>query len=106
MTGRNTAIRDRHRKHLARGKPPCAYTNCLYPDVPIDYDADHLDPLAYVVDHIVPLIRGGTDTLDNKQPMHRACNRDKSDKLETDHETPLTRHFETHRNWTTPTSRP
>lgn len=80
-TGRNTTTRDRHRKQIARGKPDCAIKPCLYPGVPINYDADHLDPLSFVVDHIIPRARGGPDTLDNKQPAHRACNRAKSDHM-------------------------
>ena len=37
--------------------------------------------MAYVVDHILPLSAGGPDTIDNKQPAHRVCNRQKSDKV-------------------------
>lgn len=33
--------------------------------------------MGFVVDHIIPLEAGGTDTLDNKQPAHRTCNRAK-----------------------------
>lgn len=73
---RNTARRDRHRKQIAKGRPPCAICGG-----DIDYDTtDHLDPYSFTVDHIIPLAKGGADTLDNKQPAHRKCNRDKSDK--------------------------
>ena len=41
----------------------------------------HDNPMAYVVDHILPLSAGGPDTIDNKQPAHRVCNRQKSDKV-------------------------
>ena len=37
--------------------------------------------MAYVVDHILPLSAGGPDTIDNRQPAHRVCNRQKSDKV-------------------------
>ena len=37
--------------------------------------------MAYVVDHVVPLARGGADELDNKQAAHRSCNRAKSDHM-------------------------
>ncbi|GAA2394314.1 HNH endonuclease [Gordonia cholesterolivorans] len=80
-TNRNTTIRDRHRRIIARNKPPCAWAHCLYPGIPIDYDAGPDDPLSYVVDHRIPLNKGGSDTLDNKDPFHRACNRAKSDHL-------------------------
>lgn len=75
MSKRNTTIRDRHRRTIARDQPPCAICQ-----QPIDYDLPHLDPGEFVVDHIIPLARGGTDTIDNKQAAHRSCNRAKSDK--------------------------
>lgn len=74
---RNTATRDRHRATIARGRPPCAICG-----QPIAYDAPHLDPASFVVDHIVPLHHGGPDTLANKQPAHRACNRAKGARLD------------------------
>ena len=93
---RNTTIRDRHRKAIARGKPDCHICS-----QPIDYTiTDHLNPAAYVVDHIVPLNKGGTDTIDNKAAAHRACNRAKSDHL-PEELTPAggARVFETTRRW-------
>ena len=71
---RNTSIRNRHREIIARGKPPCWICG-----LEIDYDAPHLDPGEYVVDHIIPLVKGGPDTLDNKAAAHRACNGSKKD---------------------------
>jgi len=77
MTRRNTTTRDHHRRTIAKGQPACA----LCGD-PIDYTiTDRLHPRAYVVDHITPLARGGTDTLDNKQPAHRECNAKKAARL-------------------------
>ena len=94
-TGRSTTIRDRHRKIIARGKPPCGICH-----QPIDYDiTDHLDPAAYVVDHIIPLIKGGADTLDNKQAAHRACNRTKSDTMPDEAPADAIRVRETARTW-------
>lgn len=75
MAKRNTTIRDRHRAAIAKGQPPCALCG-----EPIDYQAPHMDPGEFVVDHIVPLDAGGPDALTNKQAAHRACNRDKSNK--------------------------
>lgn len=74
---RNTAVRDRHRAVIAKGRPPCALCG-----QPIDYTLPHMDPGEYVVDHIVPRNRGGSDTLDNKQAAHRRCNRAKSDHVD------------------------
>jgi 5-methylcytosine-specific restriction endonuclease McrA len=101
LVARSTTTRDRHRRIIRRGEPPCAYQRCLYPGVPIDYrTTNHLDPLSYTVDHIIPLNKGGTDELDNKAPMHRACNRDKSDK-HGDDQPKAGPAFVTHRNWWT-----
>lgn len=72
MVKRNTTVRDRHRAEIRKGEPPCALCGNA-----IDYTLPHLHPLEYVVDHIVPLVRGGADTLENKQAAHRVCNRDK-----------------------------
>jgi len=58
MTSRNTAIRDRHRAQVRQGSPHCALCG------------------------EVPLHHGGTDTLDNKQAAHRACNRAKGARLD------------------------
>lgn len=97
MAARNTTVRDRDRATIRRGKPPCALCGGV-----IDYALryPHLD--SFVVDHIVPLARGGTDTLDNKQPAHSRCNRAKSDKLATELEQTAPRTYVTHRDWWTP----
>lgn len=75
MNNRNTTRRDRHRKQVARGRPPCHLCGNE-----IDYDAaSHLEPLSFTIDHIIPLAKGGTDTIDNLAAAHRKCNRDKGD---------------------------
>ena len=73
MPGRNTATRDRHRRAIAKSQPPCAICG-----QPINYTLPHLDPGAFVVDHIEPLHHGGADTLSNKQAAHRGCNATKA----------------------------
>lgn len=90
-TPRNTATRDRDRAAIRRTKPPCGIC-----EGEIDYSLPHTDPMAYVVDHIVPLARGGADELANKQASHRACNRTKSDSLPEDN---APRTFVTARVW-------
>lgn len=72
---RKTAIRDRHRAAIRRGQPPCHICGQA-----IDYTLPYLHPGSFVVDHVHPLAKGGTDTLNNKAAAHRACNRAKSDK--------------------------
>lgn len=76
---RNTTVRDRHRKQIARTKPPCGICG-----QDIDYTLPHLDPMSFTVDHIIPVIKGGPDELDNKQAAHRSCNRTKSDRIDGD----------------------
>ena len=73
---RNTTRRDRHRRTIARGKPPCGICT-----EPIDYTLPYLDPGEFVADHIVRLNKGGLDVIDNKQAAHRICNRLKSDNI-------------------------
>ena len=90
--GRSTTVRDRHRKQIARGEPACAI--CLEP---IDYTLPHLDPRSFVVDHVMPLRHGGLDTIENKQPAHRDCNRAKADRLAAGQRP--ARSFVTTRNW-------
>ncbi len=77
MTGRSTAVRNIHRRAIAKGKPNCALCG-----ESIDYGLPHLDPGSFVVDHVVPLAAGGTDTLDNKQPAHRQCNARKAARVD------------------------
>lgn len=74
---RNTTIRDRHRRIIKVKRLPCAICG-----QPIDYSLPYLHPMEFVADHIIPDAKGGPDTLDNKQPAHRRCNRDKSDAID------------------------
>lgn len=69
MSARDSAQRDRDRARIRRAKPACGICG-----EPIDYTLPYLHPREFVVDHIVPLIKGGPDTLANKQASHRECN--------------------------------
>lgn len=73
---RPTAQRDRLRKAVRERCDPCHICG-----QPIDYDAPHLDPGEFVVDHVIPLARGGFNTLENAAAAHRHCNRQKADKI-------------------------
>lgn len=76
MTRRHTTTRDRHREIIRRTGAGCHICG-----EPIDYTLPYLDPRAYVVDHIVPLSKGGPDTLANKAAAHRECNSKKRSRL-------------------------
>lgn len=91
---RNTTTRDRHRAVIRRGKPPCSLCGG-----DIDYSLRYPHPMSFVVDHIIPLNRGGLDRADNCQPSHRSCNRTKSDKLPGDDQPPAPREYVTWRTW-------
>ena len=69
MTKRNSSTRDRHRAQIARGKPACHICGEA-----IDYTLPYLHPREFVVDHVVPLVKGGADDLSNKKAAHRDCN--------------------------------
>jgi 5-methylcytosine-specific restriction endonuclease McrA len=96
MTQRSTTVRDRDRAAIRRTKPPCALCGG---DIDYTLRYPHLD--SFVVDHIVPLAKGGLDELSNKQAAHSRCNRAKSDRLATELEAAGPRTFTTHRDWWT-----
>lgn len=73
---RDTATRDRDRAAIARTK-----SNCHICGKPIDYTLKYPDPQCFVVDHVIPLDRGGPDTRANKRAAHNTCNRAKHARL-------------------------
>lgn len=73
---RSSARRKRFRAALAASGAACHICG-----QPIDYALPHLDPMAFVVDHVKPLARGGTDTRDNVAAAHRSCNSTKRARL-------------------------
>lgn len=111
MQQRSTTLRNRHRRIIARDKPPCHVCGGE-----ILYDVeDHLHPLAFTIDHIIPLARGGRDRIDNLAACHRRCNQSKYTSLPQppppDPGLPPGVTFITHRNWSpsakkTPPSNP
>ena len=76
MVKRNTATRDMHRARIARDKPACHICGKA-----IDYTLPHLDPMSFVVDHVIPLAKLGLDVIENKKAAHRACNSKKRARL-------------------------
>jgi 5-methylcytosine-specific restriction endonuclease McrA len=87
---RSTTIRDRHRAVIRAKQAECGICG-----QPIDYSLPYLHPWSFVVDHFIPLARGGADVLENLQAAHRACNRWKGDKIDSPRVEPVT----TSRRW-------
>lgn len=65
----NSAQHKRHREQVKRARPACYICGKA-----IDYSLPRYDPGSFVLDHLVPLSRGGADTLENKAAAHWACN--------------------------------
>jgi len=63
---RNTAQRDRDRARIRAMQPACYLCG-----QPIDFTLPHTDPLSFVVDHVIPIAKGGSDVLANKKAAHR-----------------------------------
>ena len=52
---------------------------------PVDFALKTPDPMSAVIDHIIPIAKGGHPSdMDNLQLAHWHCNRQKSDKLFND----------------------
>lgn len=56
-------------------------SNCHICEQPIDPSLPRTSKLGLTVDHVIPLSKGGPDTIDNLRPAHWSCNNRKSDKL-------------------------
>lgn len=76
MVKRSSTNAARHRARLRKGEPACHICGKA-----IDYALPNLDPWSFVVDHIKPLAKGGTDTPDNTAAAHRECNSKKRARL-------------------------
>jgi 5-methylcytosine-specific restriction endonuclease McrA len=55
--------------------------NCHICELPIDPSLPRTSKQGLTVDHLIPLSKGGSDTIENLRPAHWSCNRKKSDKL-------------------------
>ena len=75
MVRRSTTQRDKDRATIRKSGAACYICGD-----PIDYQLPYMDPGEFVVDHVVPLSRGGADDLSNKRAAHRSCNRAKADR--------------------------
>ena len=48
---------------------------------PIDLTLSGHDLMGLTIDHVIPIARGGSHTLDNLKPAHRTCNARKSSRM-------------------------
>jgi 5-methylcytosine-specific restriction endonuclease McrA len=76
MQKRNAARAKRFRSAISRAKPACHICG-----LPILWDADHRDPKSFVIDHVIPLHKGGADELHNIKAAHRDCNSKKRARI-------------------------
>ena len=69
MVKRNSQQQHKDRERIKRARPACHICG-----EPINYTLKWPDPKCFVVDHIVPLAKGGRDVLSNKAAAHADCN--------------------------------
>ena len=68
---------ERNKKRILKTKHTCGICG-----KDVDKSLAYPHPLSPVIDHIIPLSKGGAvSSMDNLQLSHMACNRQKSDKL-------------------------
>lgn len=76
-TGTHRSAFDKNKKRLLKTQSHCGICG-----KPVDKSIKFPDPLSPVIDHIIPVAKGGhPSSLDNLQLAHLYCNRQKSDKL-------------------------
>lgn len=80
--GRSDALRKKHRQIIARSKPACYLCGR-----PIDFALKFPDPGCFVVDHVIPIAKGGSDALSNKKAAHhpRLQFEEEGSRLRADH---------------------
>lgn len=66
---RSDQLRKKHRAIIARTKAACHICGN-----PIDYTLTYPHPESFVIDHVVPIAKGGSDELHNKKAAHAGCN--------------------------------
>lgn len=73
-----------HRLQFERNKKRifATQTVCGICNRPVDFSYKYPHPLSPVIDHIIPVARGGHPSdINNLQLAHWTCNRQKSDKI-------------------------
>lgn len=75
--GPHRRVYDKNRKRILATQDTCGICGR-----PVDKSLRFPHPMSAVVDHIIPVDRGGSpDDIDNLQLAHMCCNRAKSDKI-------------------------
>lgn len=92
------AVQSVHRRRALRHQTPVGerYTRdevferdgwvcqlCLHPVDPGLLGGNRFDPWYPTVDHVIPITRGGADSIENVQLAHRICNARKSSSLQS-----------------------
>lgn len=75
-----------HRRQFEKNKQIILKTQriCGICGKPVDMHLKYPDPMSPVIDHIIPIDKGGhPSAMENLQLAHWSCNRQKSDKLYT-----------------------
>lgn len=73
---RSSSRRDRYRVAIRKTNAACHICG-----EPIDYTLPATEPRSFVIDHVVPLAKGGADVLTNVRAAHKDCNNKKRARL-------------------------
>lgn len=76
-TGQHRVAFEKNKKIILKTQSVCGICGR-----PVDKRLKYPDPMSAVIDHIIPINKGGHPSdMDNLQLAHWSCNRQKSDKL-------------------------
>ena len=76
-TGAHRSVYEKNKKRILKTRQTCGICGKI-----VDKKLKFPNPLSPVIDHIIPVAKGGHPSdIDNLQLAHFCCNREKSDKL-------------------------
>ncbi|MBR1829182.1 MAG: HNH endonuclease [Atopobiaceae bacterium] len=100
MPSSNPRYRNPKRRHTMRVRIMRRGDPCALCGKPIDYSLPRGHPMAYELDEIIPISRGGSPIdPDNLQATHAICNRRKGNKLPDEQLRVIERPMPTSRDW-------